>query len=197
MKRIGIYGGSFNPIHTAHLITAEDVREQMHLDKILFIPSAQPPHKDSGVLLEASKRLEMVKLALEGNDDFEISDIELKLSGSTKSYTVNTLIALREHYKNEQVKLYLIIGMDQLIGLHTWKDPGKLFMLSEVIVINRPGYVIQQVENEFAQRAVFVPVKSLDISSSDIRHRITENKSIKYLVPEKVEMYIKKNNLYN
>ncbi len=196
MKRIGIYGGTFNPVHTAHLITAEDVREQMHLDKVLFIPSADPPHKKSGGLVEASKRFEMVKLAIEGNDNFEISDIELKSKRSTKSYTVDTLIALREIYINEQVKLYLIIGMDQLIELHTWKDPGKLFILSEVIVINRPGYVIQQVENEFASKAVFVPVKSIDISSTDIRQRIAEEKSIKYLVPNEVELFIKKNNLY-
>ncbi|MCC7158308.1 MAG: nicotinate-nucleotide adenylyltransferase [Ignavibacteria bacterium] len=197
MKRIGIYGGTFNPIHTAHLITAEDVKEQMHLDKVLFIPSARPPHKETGGLTEAAVRLEMVKLAIQGNDSFEVSDIELNLPEGSKSYTANTLLALREQFKSEQVKFYLIIGMDQLIELHTWKDPSKLFLLSEVIVINRPGYVIQQVENEFASQVIPVPVKSLDISSTDIRKRIHDKLSIKYLVPEEVEMYIKNNNLYN
>ncbi|MBZ0202569.1 MAG: nicotinate-nucleotide adenylyltransferase [Ignavibacteria bacterium] len=197
MKRIGIYGGTFNPIHTAHLITAEDVKEQMHLDKVLFIPSARPPHKETGGLTETAVRLEMVKLAIQGNDSFEVSDIELNLPEGSKSYTANTLLVLREQFKSEQVKFYLIIGMDQLIELHTWKDPSKLFLLSEVIVINRPGYVIQQVENEFASQVIPVPVKSLDISSTDIRKRIHDKLSIKYLVPEEVEMYIKNNNLYN
>ncbi|MCI0715284.1 MAG: nicotinate-nucleotide adenylyltransferase [Chlorobi bacterium] len=196
MKRIGVFGGIFNPVHTAHLIAAEEVREQMHLDIVLFIPSANPPHKDSGELIESEKRLKMVELAVSGNKNFEASDIEIKNPGKGKSYTVDTLTALREKYKNEQVKFYLIIGMDQLIDLHTWKDPGKLFALSEVVVINRPGFLVQDVKNEFGREVTYVPVPSVDISSSVIRHRIKENKSIKYLVPEKVEKFILENNLY-
>lgn len=196
MKRIGIYGGTFNPIHMAHLITAGDVKEQMNLDKVLFVPASRPPHKDPDELIEFSKRIEMVRIAVEGNNDFEVSDIESSLAQDSKNYTVNTLLALREIYEKQQVKFYLIVGMDQLIDLHTWKDPGKLFMLSEVVVINRPGYVIQQVNNEFVGRAILVPVRSLDISSSEIRQRISEKRSIRYLVPEKVENYIKTNNLF-
>lgn len=201
MKRIGIFGGMFNPVHTAHLIMAESVREQVHLDTMLFIPSADPPHKDTNDLLEAKTRLEMLKLAIEDNKSFEASDIEIELSAKGKNYTVNTLMALREKYSEDknsadQVKLYLIIGMDQLIQLHTWKDPGKLFFLSEVVVINRPGYLITQVENEYSRRVIYVPAPNIDISSTDIRHRVREDKSIKYLVPEKVENYILENNLY-
>ncbi len=196
MKRIGIFGGTFNPVHTAHLIMAENVREQVHLDTVLFIPTAIPPHKDSNGLLDADTRLEMLKIAVEGNKHFEVSDIEIELSKKGKNYTVDTLMALREKHTAEESKLYLIIGMDQLIELDSWKDPGKLFFLSEVVVINRPGYLVTQVENEYGRRVIYVPAPNIDISSTEIRHRINENKSIKYLVPEKVEKFIYENNLY-
>ena len=196
MKRIGIYGGTFNPIHMAHLITAEEVCEQMHLDKILFIPSANHPFKDSNGLLDSASRLKMVNMAIEGNMKFESSDLEIKLPIETKSYTVNTLLLLKEQYKAEQVKLYLIIGMDNLAELHKWKNPEKLFMLSEVVVINRPGYYIKDVDNEFNRQVTYVPVTNIDISSTEIRNRILENRSVKYLIPEAVENYITEHNLY-
>jgi nicotinate-nucleotide adenylyltransferase len=196
LKRIGVFGGTFNPPHTAHLIMAESVKEQVHLDKVLFIPSANPPHKDADDLIDAGIRLEMVKQAIAANSGFEASDIEIKQSENGKSYTVNTLMALREKYKDEQVKLYLIIGIDQLIELHTWKDPGKLFFLSEVVVINRPGFFIEKVNNEYSNRVLYVPVPNIDISSTEIRHRVREGKSIKYLVPETTEKFITENKLY-
>lgn len=196
MKRVGIFGGTFNPVHTGHLIMAECVREQVHLDTVLFIPSAAPPHKDSSNLLDADTRIEMLKLATEDNKHFEVSDIEIELGKKDKNYTVNTLMALREKYTAEDTKLYLIIGMDQLISLHTWKDPGKLFFLSEVVVINRPGYLVTQVENEYGRRVIYVPAPNIDISSTDIRFRVTEKRSIKYMVPAKVEQFITENNLY-
>lgn len=196
MKRVGIFGGTFNPIHTGHLIMAECVREQVHLDKVLFIPSAAPPHKDTSGLLDAETRIAMLKLAVEDNPKFEVSDIEIELAKKDKNYTVNTLMALREVYTAEDTKLYLILGMDQLIQLHTWKDPGKLFFLSEVVVINRPGYLVTQVENEYGRRVIYVPAPNIDISATDIRFRVSEKKSIKYLVPDKVEKFITENKLY-
>lgn len=196
MKRIGIFGGTFDPIHCGHLIMAENVKDQMHLDTVLFIPSGNPPLKDISEISAAEHRLNMVNLAIEGNPSFGVSDIEINSTGSEPSYTVNTLMKLREQYSDEQVKLYLIIGMDQLIDLHKWKDPGKLFFLTEVVIINRPGYLIQQVENEYSRRGIFVPVPNIDISSTDIRFRIGEKRTIKYLVPEKVEKYILENKLY-
>lgn len=196
MKRIGIFGGTFNPVHNAHLIAAEDVKEQMSLDEILFIPSANPPHKTGGDLTDSAHRIHMLKLAVSGNSSFKVSDIELRNSHKGKSYTVETLIALRDEYKEEQVKFYLIIGLDQLIDLHKWKDPGKLFLLSEVIAVNRPGYTAGQIENDYSGRVIYVPILSVDISSTEIRNRIIENRSIRYLVPAEVENYIKENNLY-
>jgi len=196
VKRIGVFGGAFNPVHTAHLIIAEDVRQQMHLDKVLFIPYAKPPHKEHDGLADAETRLHMINLAISDNPFFEASDMEIKRGKNSVTYTVDTLMELREQYKNEQVKLYLIIGIDNLIDLHTWKDPGKLFLLSEVLVLNRPGYLIQNVQNDFGRQVVFVPAPNLDISATDIRFKLKENKSIKYLVPKAVEEFIKNNKLY-
>ncbi len=196
MKRIGVFGGAFNPVHTAHLIIAEDVRQQMHLDKVLFIPYAKPPHKEHSELSDAEIRLHMINLAISDNPFFESSDMEIKRGKNSITYTVDTLLELREKYKNEQVKLYLIIGIDNLIDLHTWKDPGKLFLLSEVIVLNRPGYLIQNVQNDYNRQVIFIPAPNLDISATDIRFKIKENKSIKYLVPKAVEEFIKNNKLY-
>ena len=138
----------------------------------------------------------MLKLAIEGNKSFSYSDIELNMPDTEPNYTVKTLLKLREEYPKDEVKFYLIIGMDQLINLHKWKDPGKLFLLSEVIVINRPGYLIQQVENDYSRQGIFVPVPNIDISATDIRFRVNEKRSIKYLVPQAVENYIYENNLY-
>jgi nicotinate-nucleotide adenylyltransferase len=196
LKRIGVFGGAFNPVHTAHLIIAEDVRQQMHLDKVLFIPYAKPPHKEHDGLADAETRLYMINLAISDNPFFEASDMEIKRGKNSVTYTIDTLIELREQYKNEQVKLYLIIGIDNLIDLHTWKDPGKLFLLSEVLVLNRPGYLIQNVKNDFSRQVTFIPAPNLDISATDIRHKIKESKSIKYLVPKVVEEFIKNNKLY-
>ena len=196
MKRFGIFGGAFNPIHMAHLIIAEVVREQLYLDRIIFIPYANPPHKSNDELIDASHRIDMLKLAISANPYFEISDIEIQNARFSKSYTVDTLINLRNIYGSDQIKFYLIIGVDNLIELHTWKEPGKLFILSEVVVINRPGFVIKNVKNEYAGQATYISAPNIDISATLIRQKVKENKSIKYLVPELVEKYIINNNLY-
>jgi len=195
LKRIGIYGGTFNPVHIAHLITAEEVSEQMQLKKVLFIPSAHHPLKNEDAIIDANTRLEMLNIAIAGNDKFESSDIEIG-QNKDKSYTVNTLIRLREKYKDEQVKFYLIIGMDNFAELHKWKDPEKLFMLSEVIVINRPGFFAKDIVNDYSRQVTYVPVTNIDISSTEIRSRVRENRSIKYLVSAEVEKFILQNKLY-
>ncbi len=195
MKRIGIYGGTFNPVHIAHLITAEEVSEQMHLEKVLFVPSAHHPLKNEESIIDAGTRLKMLEIAINGNDKFESSDIEIK-QNEKKSYTVNTLIKLREKYKDEPVKFYLIIGMDNFTELHKWMEPDKLFMLAEVIVINRPGYFAADIRNDYSRQVVYAPVTNIDISSTEIRNRVRENRSIKYLVPDEVEKFIIQNKLY-
>ncbi len=195
MKRLGIFGGVFDPVHLAHLIEAENAREHLKLDKVIFIPSGTPPIKNSDRLLDAEIRLHLVKLAIDGNPNFESSDIEVK-NKTGKSYTVDTLLKLSENFKGENVKLYLIIGIDNFAQIRKWKEPEKIFTFSEVVVINRPGYDIREIKNEFSNRILFIPEPIIDISATDIRNRVKERRTIKYLVPEKIEKYILENKLY-
>jgi nicotinate-nucleotide adenylyltransferase len=195
MKRYGIFGGAFNPPHIAHSIMAEDVREQMHLDKIIFIPSGNPPLKEGIEVVSPEHRLNMTRLAFGNDKNFEVSDIEMK-DLKNKSYTVDTLIKLKEQYKDDFVNLYLILGVDNLLDFPKWKNPEKLFLLSEVIVINRPNFYVNEVKPEYSQRVKYLSVLNIEISSSVIREYIRNGKSIKYLVHPEVEDYIYKHKLY-
>jgi len=198
LKRYGIFGGTFNPPHIGHSILAENMREQLSLDKVIFIPSGVPPLKESKDLLSAEHRLKMTKIAFERDPNFEVCNIEIadSLSGK-KSYTVDTIKKLYDLYKNDFVKLYLIIGIDNLIDFPKWKDPGKLFTLSEVIVMNRPGFTVQDVDAEFSEKAKYANVPMLEISSTKIRECASAGRSIKYLVFPEIEQYIAENELYN
>lgn len=197
MKRYGIFGGSFNPPHIGHSILAENIREQLYLDKVIFIPSGKHPLKDDISISDAEHRLNMARLAFEDDEHFEVSDIEIRKAKEGKTnYTVDTLIELYNLYQKDFIKLYLIIGIDNLIDFPRWKDPNKLFLISEVIVMNRPGYLVQDVQDEFARKARYLSVPMLEISSTDIRNRIKENKSVKYILKQEVENYVINNKLY-
>ena len=193
MKRIGIFGGTFNPPHIAHSLIAEDVRKQLHLDKIIFIPSAVPPLKDE--VLEIEHRLAMAKIAFEKNQYTKVSDIEIK-STKGKSYTIDTLTKLHELYKNDSVKFFLILGIDSLVDFPKWKTPEKLFSLAKIVAINRPGFKPEDVKPEYSEKAIFINAPFIDISSTIIREKVRKNMSIKYLVLPEIEKYITKNNLY-
>ena len=195
MKRYGIFGGTFNPPHIGHSILAENVREQLHLDKIIFIPSGNPPLKQDNGLIDIKHRLQMTKLAFDSDEHFEVNDIEVKYSDEI-SYTVITLSRLKEKYQKDNVKFYLILGIDNLITFPQWKEPHKLFNLSEVVIINRPGFSNKDVNPEFLNKVKYLDVPDLEISSTMIREYIAQMKSIKYLVLPDVERYIKKNKLY-
>ncbi len=192
MKKYGIFGGTFNPPHIAHSIVADSVREQLQLDRIIFIPAGNPPLKDS---LPGEHRFEMAKLAFGKDKNFEVSGIEFE-NLNVKSYTADTLSKLRDKFINDSVKLFLIIGMDQLKDLPKWKDPEKLFELSEVVVINRPGFKIKDSKPEFSERVVYADVPFLEISSSEIREKISCGISVKYFLDREVHEYILKNGLY-
>jgi nicotinate-nucleotide adenylyltransferase len=195
MKRYGILGGTFDPPHIAHYTLAEEVRNILNLDKIIFIPSAVPPLKDTDKIIEIKHRLVMAKIAFERNKYFEVSDIETKNTIS-KSYTIDTLIKLNEMYKNESVKFYLILGLDSIIDFPKWKTPEKLFELAEIVILNRPGSKISDVKREYAEKVLFINAPLMDISSTLIRENVRKNKSIKSLVLPEIEKYIKQNNLY-
>lgn len=198
--KTGILGGTFNPIHNGHLIIAEEIREAFKLDRVLFIPSGNPPHKSKKVVIDKEHRFNMVSEAIKGNVFFEISRIEVEREGYT--YTIDTLKKLRKLQKND-VLLYYIVGADVLYDLAKWKDYELVFKECEFIAALRPGFETEEFEKhieylkdkyEAKIKKAYIPL--IDISSTEIRKRVKEGRSIKYLVPESVENYIKKNRLY-
>jgi nicotinate-nucleotide adenylyltransferase len=195
MIKTGIFGGTFDPPHLAHSVLSAKVKEELLLDKLIYIPSAVPPLKPESKVLEIRHRLVMAKIAFERNAGCEVSDLEISNS-SEKSYTIDTLMKLHEIYKNESVKFYLILGIDNLIDFPRWKTPKKLFDLADVVVINRPGCTLKNVKREFAEKAMFIELPMMDISSTTIREYVRCNKSISSLVLPEIENYIKENNLY-
>jgi nicotinate-nucleotide adenylyltransferase len=216
-KRIGIVGGTFNPIHLGHLRSAEENREAFDLFRVIFIPSATPPHKDSGNIIDAKHRCKMVKRAVSSNCNFVASDIELQRSG--KSYTIDTLRYFKEMVGNEG-EIYFIIGLDAFLEIETWMKFRELFEYSHFIVTDRPDSESKSPQfvmpgglgdafekqtdgrrdfwiHKSGSRLYFQDISALDISSTTIRGLIKDGKSINYLVPESVNKYIKKRGLYN
>ena len=190
--KLGIFGGAFNPPHIAHLIVAESVREQLQLDKVVFVPSADPPHRSDVRRATASSRLEMMKLAVEDNNVFEVSDIEIQRAG--KSYTIDSLIAFEALYPGS--KLYVLIGSDNLAEFHTWKSPREILAKSELVAFSRSDFSMKEVKNEFAKSARIVNVPHIGISASEIRRRVKMGRSIRYMVRRSVEEYILRYGLY-
>ncbi|MEJ8554274.1 nicotinate-nucleotide adenylyltransferase [Tepidibacter sp. Z1-5] len=199
LKKIGVMGGTFNPIHYGHLATAEAVRNKYDLDKIIFMPSGNPPHKSKKEIIDKKHRYNMTMIATMSNIYFEASDIEIKREGMT--YTVDTLEQLKKIYKNSQI--FFITGADALCDIDSWKYLDKNFELATFVGATRPGIEsakvnqkIDQLKQKYNANIVNIYVPSLDISSTDLRNRIKKIESIKYLLPENVEKYIYKNNLY-
>lgn len=198
MKKYGIFGGSFNPIHYGHLMICEYIKEEMGLDKVIFIPTGNPPHKE--LELSAEDRYEMVRLAISPNPDFEISYIET--TRVKKSYTVDTIRELKKIYKEE--KLYFLIGLDSLFQLKTWMKIGDLSQEIEFVVALRPGYLDKEEVNKeidflrenFGTKINLIKTPLYEISSTDLRDRIREGKSLRYLIPKKVLDYIEESGFY-
>lgn len=192
MKRIGIFGGSFNPPHVAHLIGAEIAREELRLDIVIFMPAAVPPHKQKMRLPDARLRLQMVQAAIEHNQCFEASDIELLRDGP--SYTVDTLQELKRQYPDSQ--LVLLIGMDNLEIFHSWRSPDEILTLAELGVMVRPGYSKEKVKPELLPHVRFVEIPLLEISGTEIRKRIESGRSVRYMVTDPVRAIIEAEQLY-
>ncbi len=199
LEKIGIMGGTFNPIHYGHLIAAEWAKIEHQLDIVIFVPAANPPHKDMAKVLNKEDRYNMVERAIASNQNFTISNFEMQREG--KSFTVDTLEYFKKIYPKSD--LYFIIGYDAFLDLHTWKNFVKLFDLSTFIVATRTGYTQKQswprhshLPKTILDKIKFFEIPEVGISSSDIRQRVRQNKSIKYLVPEAVEKYIFTNNIY-
>jgi len=199
--RIGIFGGTFNPVHTGHLITAQDALEIFDLSKILFVPCNLPPHKDGRHLVSAAHRAAMLEMAIEDNPAFELCDIEIRQGGT--NYSVDTVRQIRNTHRDHE--LFFIIGSDSLLELHQWKDFAELARLCRFVTFIRPGFEVKtgrawNLQLEPALRRIIVKdvtaVHQISISATDIRHRVAEGMNIHYLVPPSVEMYIAEHNLY-
>ena len=202
MRKIGLFGGSFNPIHQGHLLLAEQAREALKLDKVIFIPARMPPHKNPRGLAKGEDRLRMVRLAIAGNPHFEASSVEMRRRGV--SYTVDTVNKLRRRF-GKTAELYFLIGMDTVKELSTWKDIRELTELCRFVPLSRPGVKrakigdlvppLSRVRAQEILRAA-VPMPLVDISSSDIRNRIAEGRSIRYMMSDAVAAYILRKKLY-
>lgn len=187
--RIGILGGTFDPIHNGHLHLAKKVLEKMHLDRIIFIPTNLPPHKTGVRITPTIHRYKMLKLAIGNNKRFMVSDIEIKRRG--RSYSVETLRQLRKRY-GQSAEMFFITGSDSLKDIDGWKDLEEILNLCRFMVIKRPCFAIKKARRDF----IVLHIGAKDISSTDIRRRIKKAQSTQGLLPEKVRDYITRHNLY-
>lgn len=190
MSRVGIYGGTFDPIHLGHLITAQSVREIRELDKIVFVPAYLSPHKLDIKASSPKHRMNMLKLAIEGVDFFDVCDFEIK--HKQISYTIDTLNELKKHYD----ELELIIGYDNIFKFYTWKDPDEILKLAKLVVLKRKSSYAPPYEDKYYNQAEFVQTRGIEISATDIRERVKHSQPINYLVTKKVKDYIFEHNLY-
>ena len=199
--RLGIFGGSFDPVHYGHLLLAESCREERRLDQIWFMPAAVPPHKRPGAVGSAAQRVEMLRLATGGNEAFLVSTIEIDRGGV--SYTVDTLEAIRR--EQPEAELFFLMGADSLADLPTWRDPARICELASPIVVGRAGAAppdnsvlapLIAVDRLEAIRRLRVEMPAIDLRASDLRRRVATGLSIRYRTPRAVEKYIEAQALY-
>ena len=198
--KIGIMGGTFNPIHNGHLIIAEQARQEYQLDLVLFIPAGVPPHKQQDSILQSSLRCEMVQCAIQSNPYFKLDTREV--DSQEISYTYLTLGSLSEQYPD--AKLYFIMGEDSIYAVSSWRRPKDIFTLATILVatrndssnISRMESQICKITKQYSCSLELIHSPSVMISSSDIRSRVANNQSIRYLVPDSVAQYINDHDLY-
>lgn len=201
--RLGIYGGTFDPVHYGHLLLAEQCREQCLLDEVRFIPAAIPPHKQEAEISDGRDRLHMLEFALSGCPELTISDIELRRSG--RSYTVDTLQQLADEDVDRE--LFLLMGMDSLVDFPTWRQPERILELATLVAVNRRSLhedparaaavaAVEQIAPRAGERLKIVDMPDIAISASDLRRRVREGLSIRFQTPRPVAMYIAEHRLY-
>lgn len=197
-RRLGIMGGTFDPIHIGHLACAEQTREAYGLDAVIFVPAGNPVFKKDRQITPALDRLAMCRLAVEGNPAFDVSAIEVDRGGNT--YTVDTLRELRAHYP-DNVDLFFITGADAVMNIVKWRESAAIADLARLIAVTRPGYALnaerkRAIEDQGNIEVSYLEVTALAISSSDLRHRVAEGLSIRYLTVRCVYDYIREHGLY-
>ena len=199
MKKVGIMGGTFNPIHYGHLFLAEYAYEQIGLDQILFMPSKNPPHKVKPEDITDQQRSDMISLAITDNPHFKLSSMELEREGMT--YTADTLsILVKEHPNTEY---YFIVGADSLFMMHNWMEPQTIFSLCTIVAASRDNVEKEKLQNQagylkrvFSASILLLDMPTIQIASAVIRDRIATNKSTRYYLPEAINVYIAENQLY-
>ncbi len=198
MERIGVIGGTFDPIHFGHLAAAEEARVRVNLEKVLFVVALLPPHKLDEEVTPVQHRLAMVTLGIASNPFFEISMVDVDRPGP--SYTVDTISILRGQW-GEETQVFFVMGLDSLVDMPTWHQPERLIEMCHLVAVTRPGI---QVDLRWLERSVpgisdrleIIDMPALDISSTDLQRRVREGLPIKYQVPEQVERYIRDHKLY-
>jgi nicotinate-nucleotide adenylyltransferase len=197
--RLGLFGGTFDPVHVGHLVLAEQCREQCRLDEVWLIPSGRPPHKRQSPLTPGKTRAEMLEFAIAGHADFAVSRMELDRQGPT--YTVDTLQQL--HDLDSSRELFFLMGADSLAELATWREPERIAELATIVAVNRGDRPLPEramlerlVGAAIAARVQLVTMPGVDISASDLRRRVRDGRSLRYLVPRPVEIYIQEHGLY-
>ncbi len=200
--KIGIMGGTFDPIHYGHLVIAEQIRQNYNLDKVIFVPVGIPPHKRGLRITKGEHRYLMILLATMTNPYLDVSRFEI--DKKEVSYTIETMRQLKKKYIDKNVEFYFIIGADAINTIESWKEPAELLKMCKFIAATRPGvtnsnmsFMIEYYKNTYSADIQTMTVSAVDISSTDIRNRIACNRPIKYLLPEAVEHYIMKSGLYS
>ncbi|OQX94971.1 nicotinate (nicotinamide) nucleotide adenylyltransferase [candidate division KSB1 bacterium 4572_119] len=186
--KIGLLGGSFDPIHLGHIRLATWTRKKLSLDKIIFVPAAIPPHKQHLALTDPHHRLQMLKIALKNETSFEVSNVELERQGI--SYTIDTVLFFKNKYNLQKKNLYLLIGADNLVYFQNWKEPQKICDNCQVCVYRRPGIDLSSLVAELQKQVVFLKTPLIPISSSLIRFKIKSEQMFNDLVPQEVIDYI-------
>ncbi len=199
MTRIGIFGGSFDPVHLAHLVLADRCREACDLDEVRFVPAADPPHKATGSLAPGEQRAEMLEFATAGLPEFVVDRRELRRDG--KSYTVDTLAEFAA--EEPGAELFFLMGADSLRDLPTWREPERILELATVVAVNRgeqPDPDLDPIRTQLSEAATdrirIVEIPAFEISSTDVRERVARDASIRFVVPRAVEAYIAERGLY-
>ena len=196
---IGVLGGTFDPIHNGHLVVAEEVRDQLKLSEVLFVPAGQPWLKPDSPIAAAEHRVQMVRLALAGKPYFKLSTLEIERGGP--SYTVDTIAELQAQLGIGD-ELFFILGWDSLVELPQWKEPARLVKMCRLVAVPRPGYSVPDLKAleaaipGLSQQVIVLDKPEIDISASAIRSRVARGLSIRHLVPEAVDRYIHQHGLY-
>lgn len=199
MAKIGIFGGTFDPVHVGHLVAADRACCDLDMQKVIFVPAGLPPHKAGQPVTPGEHRLAMVRLAVQDNPRFEVSDLELKRQGC--SYTVDTISYFRRLLPDDE--LYFILGMDSLLQLNTWHDVDNMLKMCCLVAVARPGYALETGDPEIKllwekvrERTLILRIPGLDIAASELRQRVREGRTVRYLLPAAVLDYIEEHGLY-